>query len=832
MHNSAIKYCAIKTFCFNKDMKLLFTLLSIALSATSLVATNVYVSFGSFSEPYYDFYSDPAGSIPLNALDINETYTFYRLYSATTHPFYISDQGYGQTSSPKITISGDGSANNGISGSQNFTLSFNDFDPASDSLYFYCSAHNSMIGQFNFGSTLPLVGTSDLFDSTTNSTWVRVIATSLATDGESSQATQTLQINVTSMPNGSRYRIARTVSNGNWYFANAQSLVLGLNTITVPSTDFNRTVKIQFDQGGVEFDSLSVNGVVLYGEGSDAFTAPEGSVLASSIFDSGANTYPYTYSSTLSSDGASSQAEQTFTLNVTALPESGANYSIYKTTANGNEYTADPIALVEGSNTISVAAVNFDRTVKLRISDDIAIDQFIVNEIYILGTDENVFTAPEGSVLTSSEFSAGSGAYPYVYTSALTADGIQSQAEQTFTLNVTALPESGANYSIYKTTANGNEYTADPIALVEGSNTISVAAVNFDRTVKLRISDDIAIDQFIVNDSYIVGTAPLSAPVGSVLTSSIFNSGTSTYPYVYEMALNTDGVSSQNAQTMILNVTALPDEGASYSIFKTVANGNENAGAPVALIIGENIITAPAVNFDRTVKFRLTADVAIDNLSINGNYIVGSAPAGPPIGSVYPENDFELSSNSSWPYVYTAALTSEGASSQTSFQFLLVVTDLPETGATYSINKTTANGSWYTSDSKALTLGVNRFTVPAVAFDRTVKLRLSSTSIAYEYFGVNEVGIYGSTLDSDNDGVNDWSDFAPNDPDVQVAPPEEAPVLSISSDGTSVTLQWSNSAGFEVHSSDDLSSWTTTGDSESPYVESIETTKFYKLSSD
>ena len=813
-------------------MKLLYTLLSVLLSATSLFATNVYVGFGSFSSPYYDLYSDPAGSTPLTALDSNETYTFYRLYNATTHPFYISDVGYRQSSSSKITITGDGSATSGITGTQNFTLSFNDFDPASDTLYFYCTAHSTMISQFSFGPSLPLVGTSELFDNSNNSTWVRVIATALAADGESSQAAQTLQINVTNMPVGSRYRIARTVSNGNWYFSNGQDLVLGLNTISVPSVEFNRTVKIQFDQGGVEFDSLIANGVVLYGESSDAFTAPAGSVLASSEFSAGTGAYPYTYSSTLTSDGASSQAEQTFTLNVTALPESGANYSIYKTTANGNDFTADPVQLTLGQNIFSVPAVSFDRTVKVRLSADVAIDQFIVNGAYIVGTDENAFTAPAGSVLASSEFSAGTGAYPYTYSSTLTSDGASSQAEQTFTLNVTALPESGANYSIYKTTANGNDFTADPVQLTLGQNIFSVPAVSFDRTVKVRLSADVAIDQFIVNGAYIVGTAPLTAPVGSVLASSIFDPGTSSYPHIYEMALSADGVSSQDAQTMILNVTALPENGASYSIFKTVANGNENAGAPVVLALGENIITAPAVDFDRTVKFRLTADIAFDSLSINGTYLHGSAPEGPPTGSVYPDNDFELSSNSGWPYIYTAALASEGTSSQTSFQFLLVITDLPEAGATYTINKTTANGNWYTSDSKALTLGVNRFTVPAVDFDRTVKLRLSSTSVAYEYFGVNQVDIYNNTLDSDNDGVNDWSDYAPNDPDVQVAPPEEAPALSISYDGTNIILEWSDSAGFQVHSSNDLSSWTSTGDSNSPFSESIETTRFYKLSND
>ena len=812
-------------------MKLLYTLFLISSATASLLATNVYVSMGSFSSPYYEFYSDSAGTVPLTSLDVNETYTFYRLGNAPTHPFYVSDVGYKQTSTTKINLSGDGSETNGITGTQNFTLSFNEFDTANDVLYFFCTAHSSMLDQFSFAASLPLVGTSDLFEDTTNATWIRVLPTTIkAEDLEDSQLQQTVVINITSMPEGSRYRIAKTTANNNWYFANGQPLVLGENIITVPAVSFNRTVKLQFDQGAVEFDSLSVNGISLYGEGGYTFSAPSGSVLASSVFDSGASAYPYAFTSALSEDGISSQSEQTFTINVTALPDEGANYSVYKTTANGNDFTADPVALNLGENIFSVAAVNFDRTVKIRLSADIAIDQFIVNGAYIVGTNENAFTAPSGSVLASSLFDTGDSDYPHIYTSALASDGSSSQAEQSFILNVTALPEGGANYSVYKTTANGFDDNSTPVALVLGANTISRPEVTFDRTVKLRLSADVAIDEFIVNDTYILGTAPLTAPEGSVLASSIFSTGTGSNPYVYTIAEN--GVNSQDAQIMVLNVTALPEGGASYSVYKTVSNGNGDVGATYELNIGENTIAAAEVDFSRTVKFRLTADIAVDSLSVNGNYLVGSAPAGPPTGSVYPSENFDLGSNPSWPYIYTAALAADGESSQTAFQFLINITALPEAGASYTINKTTANGSWYTSDPKDLVIGVNRFTVPSVEFNRTVKLRLSSSSIAYEYFGVNQVNVFGTPLDSDSDGVDDWTDFAPNDSAVQLEPPTVAPALNISTDGATINIQWTDSSGFQIQSSDDLNSWTPTGDSESPYTDSVGSSKFYKLSND
>ena len=80
---------------------------------------------------------------------------------------------------------------------------------------------------------------------------------------------------------------------------------------------------------------------------------------------------------------------------------------------------------------IAVAAVNFDRTVKLRISSDVAIDEFFVNGAYVVGSDGNTVTAPTGSVLASSVFSTGNNEYPYSYTSTSDTDGAASQAEQT-----------------------------------------------------------------------------------------------------------------------------------------------------------------------------------------------------------------------------------------------------------------------------------------------------------------------------------------------------------------------------------------------------------------
>ena len=118
--------------------------------------THIYVSGGSMSEPYYQFYSDSEGTTEISELDISHSYTFHRLNGATSHPFYVSDQGYKSESSDKITLSGDGSSSSGITGSQSFTLSFNDSFTLDETLSFFCTVHSSMYSDFSLTETTDL----------------------------------------------------------------------------------------------------------------------------------------------------------------------------------------------------------------------------------------------------------------------------------------------------------------------------------------------------------------------------------------------------------------------------------------------------------------------------------------------------------------------------------------------------------------------------------------------------------------------------------------------------------------------------------------------------
>ena len=103
-----------------------------------------------------------------------------------------------------------------------------------------------------------------MFSNGPNSSWTNIYTACEIGDGNNGSS-QTFVINVTSLPpQGANYRVARTVANGNWFNGTAQTLALGINTITVNAVNFDRTVKFQFSNGDVEFDAISLNGNIVY----------------------------------------------------------------------------------------------------------------------------------------------------------------------------------------------------------------------------------------------------------------------------------------------------------------------------------------------------------------------------------------------------------------------------------------------------------------------------------------------------------------------------------------------------------------------------------------
>ena len=213
-------------------------------------------------------------------------------------------------------------------------------------------------------------------------------------------------------------------------------------------------------------------------------------------------TWTHVLVATTIDDGTVSQEAQTFTMNITSLPNDGANFRVYKTVANGNDFFGNPIALTIGLNSFTVPAVNFDRAVKFQFSNG----NVIFDALNLNGESTDCVEPPVisdiSAISSCSDFVSGPNAtWTHVLIATTVDDGIISQEPQTFTMNVVSLPENGANFRVYKTVANGNDFFGNPIPLTLGSNTITVDAVDFDRAVKFQFSSgNVEFDALSLND--------------------------------------------------------------------------------------------------------------------------------------------------------------------------------------------------------------------------------------------------------------------------------------------------------------------------------------------
>ena len=333
--------------------------------------------------------------------------------------------------------------------------------------------------------------------------WPYVLVATTPDSGAASQGAQTFTMNVTDTASGASFRVAKTTANGNWFFGPAIPMTLGSNSITVAAVTFDRAVKFQFSNGDVEFDAL-----VLNGDSSDCVVPsppppPPTSSLISNCGDfvSGPTAWPYVLVATTPDSGAASQGAQTFTMNVTDTA-SGASFRVAKTTANGNWFFGPAIPMTLGSNSITVAAVTFDRAVKFQFSNgDVEFDALVLNG----DSSDCVVPSPPPPPPTSSlisncgDFVSGPTAWPYVLVATTPDSGAASQGAQTFTMNVTDTA-SGASFRVAKTTANGNWFFGPAIPMTLGSNSITVAAVTFDRAVKFQFSNgDVEFDALVLN---------------------------------------------------------------------------------------------------------------------------------------------------------------------------------------------------------------------------------------------------------------------------------------------------------------------------------------------
>ena len=228
-----------------------------------------------------------------------------------------------------------------------------------------------------------------------------------------------------------------------------------------------------------------------------------------------------------------------------------------------------------------------------------------------------------------------------------------------------------------------------------------------------------------------------------------------TWPRVITSTTSDDPTSGE-VQTLELNVTSLPSDGANYRVAKTVANGNWFFGNATALQLGSNSVTVSGVDFDRSVKFQFSsAEVEFDVLQVNGetltcaNDLEGTAMSDC--------SGIDEGPNSTWPHVVTST-TSDDANSSAAQTMEILVTSLPADGGSFRVVKTVANGNWNNGTPVSLELGTNEFTVSAVSFARSVKFQFSSGDIEFAELMLNGQSVNcgdGACEDLDADGICD-----------------------------------------------------------------------------
>ena len=133
---------------------------------------------------------------------------------------------------------------------------------------------------------------------------------------------------------------------------------------------------------------IHINGLELYNSAyhlDSSFVSTISSQTPNLFLNGPNNTWTNVYSACEIGDG-NNGALQTFVINVTNLPQQGANYRVIRTVANQNWYLAPEQALSLGLNIITVNAVNFDRTVRFQFSSgDVEFDAISLNGNVIYG---------------------------------------------------------------------------------------------------------------------------------------------------------------------------------------------------------------------------------------------------------------------------------------------------------------------------------------------------------------------------------------------------------------------------------------------------------------
>ncbi|MBL6919145.1 MAG: hypothetical protein ISR41_01415 [Puniceicoccaceae bacterium] len=690
------------------------------------------------------------------------------------------------------------------------------------------------------------LSTSEHFDAGPDATWQAVLPLTTVADGAASRGEQTAVINVTYIPQGgASYQVYKTDANNGDDFESPTALVIGENSISVAAETFDRTVKVQFSNDVVEFDALTVNGEDMLAEPPSEAEGTQGvgDPISdfSNIITENYNATWFVATMTTPEDGAASQIEQTAVINVTYIPEGGATWRSNSTNAGGNYNAANEGSLALGPNTITVSAVAFDRTVKIQFSSDaIEFDALTFNGVNPLVTtpgvpaegtpgQENSQSISESTdIFVATNSGAQASGWVTVTTMTTTGGGAASQSAQTLEMNVTYIPEGGAEMRTYNSneSRSGATFSTPAQALTLGPNTITVPAdvwANPDqgRATKVQFSSvAIEFDALTFNDVDQLAPTPAEGTQGNgdplsqyanIIVPANATVQAEGWVSIATMTTPDDGAASQGEQTAVINVTYIPEGGATWRSNSTNANDVYNSANEGPLSLGSNTITVPAAAHDRTVKIQFSSNaIEFTALTFNGVNPLAIDDSGPKV-TIANSNLFNSLSDETWVTALTTAVRQDGASSHSQQSVELYITSLPTGGAMYRVYRTiNADADPDFETTGDLYLGLNTINVSALGstvFDRAVKIQFNSEAIEFNALSINGVArVIGANV-------------------------TEVPSLSI--DNT--TLSWTVTDGTTLQLSYDLESWTSLPTATSPYtptMNNINSDGFYRMISD
>tara|TARA_B100000767_G_scaffold94602_1_gene90957 strand:- start:3483 stop:13592 length:10110 start_codon:yes stop_codon:yes gene_type:complete len=500
-------------------------------------------------------------------------------------------------------------------------------------------------------STTIAANPNSLFGATVNASWPHVFTACLIADGNTTQAAQTVTINVTSLPStGANYRKYKTLAPGATppnFTGNSIALTLGLNTLTVGAVTatppYDRTVKFQFSDDQFEFDAISLNGVSVYGPNTSL-----SNLTAETTYD----VYVQADCGATNEGVSSWTGPISFTTTCTAVADVSENFNAATTIPNcfgtlvagGVNAGVSFSAQTSGNNRIllkkfqstetatlllpPVTTLGSDYRLKFRVANLTLSGSGVMN----VGTvDANGnFTSFQEITITNNQFWETQSIDFSSYT------GTDVRVAITGLYNATANAGSFLSQTLIDNVVwEQNPACVEPSALVASNITSTSADITWTSGYQGNVGD---FNFEYGTPGFTPGTGTGTSSVIDASTTiadnpnSLFVTGSSSpWLHIHPFVITADGVGvSGLEQTYTINVTSLPATGVAKMrlIYANTPSGSIllPGGAGQPLVLGLNTLIAPAVTWNRFVKAQFNNNTfGFDAITVNGVSIYNGA---------------------------------------------------------------------------------------------------------------------------------------------------------------------------------------------------------------